>query len=110
MIKPNRVIALLVGLGALCLGASPATGPVAAIDDYRAKLKARGEPAVGADLIQAHVEDDRNAVLLLTQAGAAINEDKSGPRSSNLEWGEAIPYPAEWHRMAKESIEVNVRS
>src|SRR5438552_10355956 len=108
-----KAAALVLLIAGFCPASGPSTSPASvtnAFDAYRAMWRAHGEPSTSADLNTPRITDERNSALLLKRAAAAIDKDKSSPRSSALEWTETLPYPPEWHRIAKESVLANGRS
>ena len=87
----------------------------AAWDQYsRRELQARidayrmaGEPTTVMDLQTPAVPHDQNAAALYKQAAAALSTTVLCPAAGNKSFDVDIPYPPEWHTLARRAIEAN---
>lgn len=75
----------------------------ARVDAYR---KA-GEATTAEEIQPPTVPDEQNAAALYTQAGSVVNTKVYCPSASSYTFGEDLPYPPEWHTLARRAIEVN---
>ena len=111
-----RSLALLL-VASLAVGASAISAPPAStqpgVDPVAraiAALHERKLPATFADIAPALIPDEKNGALDIDEATFITAEDEGGPSSSNLDFGEELPYTKEWFDLARRNATANAEA
>ena len=111
-----RSLALLL-VASLAVGASAISAPPAStqsavdpVEQAIAALHERKLSATFADLAPAPIPDEKNGALDIVKAAAISGGNDGGPSSSEMEYGDELPYSKEWFDLARRNATANAEA